>query len=152
MKVKYACVAGAWLFLFSAVRAGEPSQGLSAACLRVQPLTLDPPTVPRPAGTNPIVALKIDQENVPMLAEPPASRYGPKNVWRLLYSEGDLETIRDPSSRAGADAYNSDLYRFKFLGKDCSIGTRLAAEFSESNSAGCRPHSHAGLFIRIYTK
>ena len=152
MKNKYASVAGALLFSFSAVHAGEPSQGVSATYWRVEPLTLDLPSVPRPAGTNPIVALKIDQENVPMLAEPPASRYGPKNVWRLLHEEGDLETMRDPIIRPGTDVYPSDLNRFKFLDKDCSIGTRLVAEFSESNSAGRPPHYHAGLFIRIHTK
>jgi len=88
-----------------------------------------------------------------MFAVPPASRYGPKNIWCLLLNEGDQETMRpDPITCPVTDSYTSDLYRFKFLGKDCSIGTRLVAEFSESNSAGRLPHYHGGLFIRIHTK
>ena len=87
-----------------------------------------------------------------MLQDPPVSRYGPKNVWRLLYEEGDLESIHDPMSRAGADVYHGDLYRWKFAGKDCSIGLRVESKFMDSNSDAAPPNYHAGLFFRIHTK
>ena len=87
-----------------------------------------------------------------MLREPSVSRYGPRNLWRLLYEEGDLETIRDPMSGAGADVYNGDLYRFEFLGKHCSIGMRVESEFTDSNSDARPPNYQAGLFFRIHTK
>lgn len=54
-----------------------------------QALTLDQPAPPRPPETNSMAALNTDLENVPMLQDPPVSRYGPKNVWRLLYEEGE---------------------------------------------------------------
>ena len=87
-----------------------------------------------------------------MLQEPRVSRYGPRNAWRLLYEEGNLETIRDPISRTGADVYYGDLYRFKCQGRDCSIGMRVVSEFTDSNSGGRPPDYYTGLFIKIHIK
>src|SRR3974390_3025501 len=87
----------------------NPHENRSPTSLFVQSLTLDLPARPRPADTNSIAAVSVDQEIVPMLQDPPVSRLGPKNIWRLLYEEGDLESIHDPMSRAGADVYHGDL-------------------------------------------
>ncbi len=127
-------------------------ENCSEAALPVQSVTLDVPTPPKPPGTNSAVALELDDETLPMFRDLPVSRLGPKNLWRLLYEEGDLETIRDPMSHAGADIYHGDLYRFESMGKDCSVGLRVESKFTDSNSEAGAPNYHAGLFFRIHTK